>query len=264
MPEGDTIHLARLRLEPILTGQVVDHFWARKLRGHRPRAGQKVEAVRAVGKHLLIDFDRDLTLDTHMGMAGSWRARPAGDDISRALADPRLRVHITTAAGSALCFAAPTIQTFLRSAAVTPVSGLGPDLTAEGPDIDLAVARARRLRRGGDQLVDVLLDQDVASGIGNVFKSESLHVARLHPFLRLDQVDDDRLAALYATAASQLNRSVLAAGTPRTTTPHGGYFVYRRWRQPCRRCQMPIERAYRGTARRSTYWCPSCQPDGGP
>ncbi len=260
MPEGDTIHLARLRLEPILTGRVVERFWARKLRGYRPRAGQVVEAVRAVGKHLLVDFDRDLTLDTHMGMAGSWRARSAGADISRALANPRLRVHIETEAGSALCFSAPTIQTYLRSAAVTPVSGLGPDLAADDPDIAAAVERARHLRRPDDPLADVLLDQEVAAGIGNVYKSECLHAARLHPFLRLDQVDDERLAALFATAAAQLNRNVLTPGRARATTPHGGYFVYGRWRQPCLRCQTPIERAYRGAARRSTYWCPTCQP----
>lgn len=260
MPEGDTIHRARMRLEPILAGRRVEDFWARKLRGHRPRVGFEIEAVRAVGKHLLIDFERDLTLDVHLGMTGWFKTHAAGDDLGRALANPRLRLRIQTDAGTALCFAAPTIQTYVRTSDVTPVSLLGPDLTVADPDVATAVARARSRRRTTDELVDVLLDQHVASGIGNVFKSEALHAERLWPFLTLADLDDDRLAALFTRAAAQLHANVADLTQARSTTPHGGHFVYDRWRRPCRRCATPIRRSYRGAQARSTYWCPTCQP----
>ncbi len=73
MPEGDTLRRIELLLAPLLDGQVLETVWFRKLLGYAPRPGQRIEQVRAVGKHLLIDFDRSLTLDTHLGMAGSWR-----------------------------------------------------------------------------------------------------------------------------------------------------------------------------------------------
>ncbi len=262
MPEGDTIHLAAKRLEPILVGRTVEEFWSRKLRGLRPRAGQRIEAVRAVGKHLLVDFERGLTLDTHLGMTGWWRTFPPDADLERAMRNPKLRLRIATDAGTAMCFAAPTIETFVRDADVTPIDRLGPDLVAVGPDFDFGVivGRARDGRDVDTMLIDVVMDQRIASGIGNVYKSEALHVERLWPFRRLGEVDDDRLADLFATASSQLRDNVRSAG-PRATTPHGGHFVYDRWRKPCLRCGMPIERSYRGELSRSTYWCPQCQSE---
>lgn len=64
MPEGDTLRRAAARLAPVLEGQVVTGLWFRKLRGHRPRVGDTVNRVEAVGKYLLIRFDRGLVLHT--------------------------------------------------------------------------------------------------------------------------------------------------------------------------------------------------------
>ncbi|MCB0994774.1 MAG: hypothetical protein KDB21_06770 [Acidimicrobiales bacterium] len=261
VPEGDTIHRARLRLEPILTGQVVEEFWARKLRGPKPRAGQRVEGVRAHGKHLLVDFDRDLTLDVHLGMAGVWRDRPPGTDVEALRRNPRLRVLISTAKGHAICYSAPTIQSFVRTQDVTPVSALGPDLTQPAPDLDAVLHRARSLCEPEAALTEVLLDQYVAAGVGNVFKSEALHVCGLWPFTPLAALDDAAVTELFRVAARQLQVNARDGHQQRATTPHGGLFVYGRWRQPCRRCATPIVRSYRGPSGRSTYWCPRCQPE---
>lgn len=255
-----------MRLRPVLEGHTLDRFWARKLRGHRPRVGQMIEAVRAEGKHLLVELDRDLTLDVHLGMSGSWRAFPRGTDPQRALRSPKLRVHLGTTAGDALCFAAPTVQTFLRSAEITPLTGLGPDLTvAELDAADLAgIVAAARARHGPRiEIHDVLLDQSVASGIGNVFKSEVLFHVGLWPFTALEELTDAELVALYQRAAALLRSNVRSGSQMRSTTPHGGSFVYERWRKPCLECTTPIRRAYRGRTRRSTYWCPTCQPAEG-
>lgn len=107
MPEGDTLRRAEALLSPVLDGLTLTSAWFRKLRGHRPRPGQRIESVNAVGKHLLINFDRRLTLRTHLGMSGSWRTNAPGTPPP---ASSRLRIVLETAAGSALCFAAPTID----------------------------------------------------------------------------------------------------------------------------------------------------------
>lgn len=282
MPEGDTLHLARRRVAPVLEDQTLDRFWAGKLRGHRPRVGQHIEAVRVHGKHLLIDFDRGLTLQVHLGMAGRWSvpAEAVDDDetFARYRRNPRLRLYLGTTAGVALCYAAPTIQTFLRSddpGHLTPLSNLGPDLCVAddqaGPVVAEAVRRLRARLPVSDRIADALLDQEVAAGIGNVYKSEVLHRHGIWPFTPIGRLDDETLAALFATASRLLWRNSRRGGPRRTTsapteadaTRVDNTFVYDRYRAPCRRCATPIDRSYEGRYGRSTYWCPRCQAEPG-
>ena len=260
MPEGDTLYAAAERLRPLLRGSSMVGFFARRLTGHRPRPGQRIEDVRAVGKHLLIDFDRDLTLRTHLGMTGSWRL-VAPDRAELAQLGPRLRVLITVDRGAAACFAAPTITTFIRGSGESPVDHLGPDLT--DAVLDLAEIRARLAIHTDDAtpVVDVLLDQRIAAGIGNVYKSEVMHVCRIAPDVRFGTLGPAERDALYAVAHDLLRRNIARPDGRRETAPGGGYFVYGRGRLPCRRCQTRIRRTVNGRERRSTYWCPTCQPD---
>lgn len=259
MPEGDTLYAAQVRLAPLLTGQTVREFWARKLRGYVPRAGQRIEAVRAVGKHLLIDFDRDLTLQTHLGMSGSWRTADAAG-LARARRSPTLRVVIAVDEGAALCFAAPTITTYVRTHGDTPVAHLGPNLTDATVDLDEILARVDAFHDDRSLLVDVLLDQRVAAGIGNVFKSEVLHHRRLPPAARMGDLSVAERRDLFAAAHRLMQANIAHPLTRRSTTIDGGYFVYGRARLPCRRCDTPVRMIHNGLPARSTYWCPTCQP----
>ena len=263
MPEGDSLRRAELLLTPLLEGQVVDSAWFRMLRGHRPRPGMRIERVDAVGKHLLIEFDHNLTLHTHLGMTGSWRTLPAGQTPRN---DPRLRVVLTVAGGSALCYAAPTIETFVRDGSPTPIDHLGPDLSDDDPDLDEVLRRIAATTLNpvpADRvLADVLLDQRIAAGVGNVFKSEARFVAQLHPFTRIGGIGDDDRRRLWTIAHQQLvanrdkpYRSTTAVGDMQRT------YVYGRHRLGCRRCDNAIQYAAAGEgSTRSTYWCPSCQP----
>jgi len=283
MPEGDTIHLARQRLQPVLEHSVVRRFWAGKLRGRRPRSGQTITAVRAHGKHLLIDFANNLTLQVHLGVAGWWTAHPdLGDDdetFQRFRRNPRLRLYIATDQGVATCYSAPTIQTFVRTdepTDLTPLTNLGPDLCVDedqrGQVAEEALTRLRQRLSPDDLVADALLDQTVAAGVGNVYKSETLFLERLQPFAPIGELSDDVVLALFTTASRLLWRNTQTPAEPRTTTPHrlaaarsqGRVFVYQRHRAPCRRCQTPVERSYQGRYGRSTYWCPRCQPDERP
>jgi endonuclease VIII len=258
LPEGDTLRRAADALSAILVGQEVVDIWFRKLRGYRPRPGQRIEQVYAVGKHLLIEFDRNLTLETHLGMSGQWR-------VSLAPSPPpalsTLRVVITTELGHALCFGAPTIQTFVRDGRSSPTSHLGPDLSNDAVDLGEVIGRSRSTD-GARTLADLLLDQTVAAGVGNVFKSESLFVAGLHPFTILDATDDERLERLWSVAHKQLvyNRDQPYRSTT-STGVSGRTYVYKRFRLGCRRCDNAINFSPAGLVTpRSSYWCPTCQP----
>jgi endonuclease-8 len=259
MPEGDTLRRAAEVLTPVLEGQIVTDLWFKKLRGYRPRVGDTIHSVDAVGKYLHIEFDRKLVLHTHLGMTGSWRAAPLDRARPR---DPKLRILIETPAGRALCFAAPDISTHISGSGTAPADRLGPDLSNDDVDLDDVVARSRTRASHATTLAELLLDQQVAAGVGNVFKSEALFVAGMYPFTLVSDLTDEQLAKLWSIAHRQL---VANRGKPyRSTTGPGSSdrtHVYGRHHFACLRCDNAVEFSAAGArTARSTYWCPTCQP----
>ena len=256
MPEGDTIHRTARRLRPALAGHQLTRFEAPRLVGDRPKVGGTIQAVEAVGKHLLIRFDDALVLHTHMKMAGSWHVYRTNERWREAKHLARAVVGVED--WVAVCFAAPIVSTFRDLPGTqSPIAHLGPDLCLDDVDIDAVLDRLASLPEPDAEIADALLDQRVAAGIGNVFKSETLWANRTSPFLRLGSVDTDLRHRLWATASRQLRANL--GGGPRTTVP-GGLAVYGRNRQPCLRCGTNVEMVEHGTHARLTYWCPTCQP----
>jgi endonuclease-8 len=278
VPEGDTIHRTADRLRPALEGRAVVEVRARRVVGTVPRPGTVVTAVEAVGKHLLVRFTDGHVLRTHLGMTGRWDLYRPGERWRRPAHLARAVVSVEGAV--AVCFAAPVAE-LTRSAApgarpfdddsksggwtgaVAAVAHLGPDLCRPDADLDAVVARMATIPEPGTVVADVLLDQRVAAGVGNVYKSEALWACRLHPLTPIEDVDDETRRALIETAAAQLRRN-LGAG-PRTTVagPPGSLAVYGRARRSCRRCGTPIRWGRTGRTARGTYWCPRCQPEPG-
>ena len=252
MPEGDTIHKAAIRLHQALVGKQLTRIELRRWPGEKPVVGEEIVDVSARGKHLLIDFDGGLTLETHMKMTGSWHLYRPGERWRK----PRdfLRVLVGVEDWEAVCFSAPVVKLVPRSEAGR--KDLGPDLCVEGVDLDAAIERARTIAAPTDEIADVLLDQRLAAGIGNVYKSEVLWALRVSPFSPLSDIDDDTLRGLY-DRASRLLRANLH--TNRRVTVPGGLAVYDRAGRPCRRCATHISRVAQGRHARSPYWCSRCQ-----
>lgn len=103
--------------------------------------------------------------------------------------------------------------------------------------------------RGSEEIGNVLLNQHVLAGIGNIYKSESLHAAGVNPFTRVDAMSDEVLRRVLKKAKAMLERSTRER-----------FLVYERRGQPCRKCGTPIEYRKQGPDLRGTYWCPKCQP----
>jgi endonuclease-8 len=255
VPEGDTIHRTANRLRPALEGQELRRFEAPRLVGPRPKPGERIESVDAVGKHLLIRFSSGLTLQTHLRMTGSWHIYRTGERWQKP--EHLARAVVGVDDWVAVCFSAPIVRTFAADGREGPVDHLGPDLCRADADLDDAVTRMADHADLDTQIADVLLDQRVASGIGNVYKSEVLFACGVDPFTPLRWVDRATRRRLVETAARQLQAN-LGPG-PRTTVP-GGLAVYGRQRQPCRRCGRPVQATHQGPHARVTFWCPVCQP----
>ena len=273
MPEGDTIFRAARTLDRALAGDVVEEFRTvfahlARLDADHPIAGRTVTGVTAAGKHLLIRFTPDLVLRTHLRMHGSWHIYRRGERWRRS--GQTMRIAIITPRWEAVGFNIPDSEflTEKEASANVPLQRLGPDLLAESFDPEEAF---RRLRSANDRpVLDVLLDQSVLAGIGNVFKSEILFLHGLHPDRPMGTIDDTTLRDLLVTSRGLLRANVTdsradvvtwAGGrrTTRSSNPADALYVYGRGGRPCRRCGTAVAWGRKGKDARSTYWCPTCQ-----
>ena len=108
------------------------------------------------------------------------------------------------------------------------------------------------------------LDQRVAAGIGNVFRSELLFLAGVHPRTSAGTLSQEQHTALVQRAVVLLRANARVGAGRRVTTgrlsPEEALWVYQRTGQPCRRCGTPVESAAEAPLTRRVYWCPHCQP----
>src|SRR5262249_24883253 len=133
-------------------------------------------------------------------------------------------------------------------------------------DEDEALRRIRE--HGGRDIADVLLNQRVVAGIGNIYKCETLFLCGVNPFERVAAVSDDTLRTLLGTARRYLQANVAKraggivtyAGFRRERGEGGRHYVYGRAGRPCRKCGTPIRLESQGPHARLTYWCATCQP----
>jgi endonuclease-8 len=225
--------------------------------------GHTVERVEANGKHLLIRFDSGHVLHTHMRMTGSWHVYSKGLRWQRPAS--QAKVTVTCGERMAVCFNAPVVELLAPGAERNhpSLSGLGPDVL--GQTLDLEEIRRRARNRPPDApLGELLLDQRVVAGVGNIWRCEALFLEGHNPFTPVSALTDDALDALVSTARKIMSESLGPSGPlsggqgPFTGRPQR--WVYRRTGRPCRRCSTPIRSRAQGEQVRMAYWCPTCQP----
>jgi endonuclease-8 len=261
VPEGDTIHRAAASLRAALRDGPITAFEAPGVAGPRPRPGETIDRIQARGKHLLMHFSGGATLHTHLGMTGSWRLEPRAPRRTPAKGNPatpaRRTALVETPRAAAFCRSAPTIE-LLDDAALRRhpmLVALGPDLCLADPDLDEVLRRLEDLD-GSTPIGVALLDQRVAAGIGNVYRSEVLWACAIDPAAPTGSIRDDTRRTLFTTASDLLRRNL--QGWPRRTTAHG-LAVYDRAGRTCRRCGTTIVVRRLGEQARTVFWCPGCQ-----
>lgn len=259
MPEGDTLHRTAHTLSRVLEGQRLV-----RVRSSVPAiaqaelAGHLVEAVGAQGKNLLIRFDDGRVLHTHLKMRGSWHVYRPGERFQRP--EHQARVILEVSDALAVCFAAPTVRLLAANASENDpyLSGLGPDLIPDQFELEKAIAGLQAL--GELSLGEAVMTQTALSGIGNIYKSETLFVCRLNPFRPVSELNREAITHVVQTARELLRKNAQPGSTQRTTAgTDGRYWVYRRSGRACRVCGNTIQMRRQGALHRSTYYCPSCQ-----
>jgi endonuclease-8 len=273
MPEGDAIFRAARTLHRALAGSRVTRFESvfpalTRVDQDRPLADRTVESVASRGKHLLMTFSGDLILRTHMRMHGSWHIYRPGERWQRPARD--MRILVATGDFVAVAFNVPIAEFLTAREMSRQLQALGPDLLADG--FDSADVRQRMRTRPDEAIADVLLNQRIVAGIGNVFKSEILFIAGVDPFRTVARLSEEELARIIDTARTALRANVLTRSqtlspalgrrTTRSLNPREPLWVYGRGGKPCLKCGAPISAKKTGLDARLTYWCPRCQKSG--
>ncbi|GAC1573449.1 MAG: Fpg/Nei family DNA glycosylase [Candidatus Dormibacteria bacterium] len=242
MPEGDTIWRAAAAMRPRLVGRLV--VVARPGRLAR-LAGTTVEAVEAPGKHLLVRFDSGLALHSHLRMSGSWHLYRPGERWQRP--ERQARAVLECADVIAVCFNAPVIEVIRDAEAA--VAHLGPDILADPFDLDEVLRRAARTEQ--TSVGELLLDQRVCAGIGNIYRCDALWVQGVNPWLPPAALEAEALRRCYTTARALMRRALGSTGQRS--------LVHARSGRPCPRCGNPISLRAQGRQPRLVYWCSRCQ-----
>lgn len=253
MPEGDAVWRVARRLNGALAGERLvrsDLRWPSLATADL--VGATTLEVVPRGKHLLHRLDNGLTLHSHLRMDGTWRVS-ATTDPPQPFGGHLVRAVVATAQWTAVGTALGMLDLARTRDEARLVGHLGPDLL--GPDWDAREA-ARRLAASPDALGAALLDQGNLAGLGTIWTAESLFAQGLDPWRPAAAVPRADLVAL----ADRAHRLLTAAIAGRVD-PRRGHAVYRRLRQPCRRCGTAIKAGTVGAGPRSRtlFFCPGCQ-----
>lgn len=275
MPEGHTLH----RLATSLT----DAFAGSPVRVSSPQGRFEKEAAQldgatlmlaeSAGKHLFLDFDLDRVVHVHLGLIGGFEIHRDVVDVPAPVGQVRLR--LVGPGGDARPASYADLRGATQCALVTGsrrdeiVGKLGPDPLRADADPDRAWARISKSPR---TIGDLLMDQAVLAGIGNVYRAEVLFRHRTHPLrpgrtLRVGQLRAmwDDLVELMAEGVRtgridtvRSEHTPEAMGRPPRVDDHGGeVYVYRRTGQPCLVCGSLVRTDV--LVGRNIFWCPSCQ-----
>lgn len=263
MPEGHTIHrLARDHRTRFGGRRVaVSSPQGRFAEGAARLDGLELERTDACGKHLFLGFAGDQWLHVHLGLYGKWTFGPTPAPEPRGA----LRVRLV-ADGTYADLRGPTACELVTPQEKTLVEArLGPDPLRRRPDPERMWSRLARSRSTVGQL---LMDQVVVAGVGNVYRAEVLFRARLSPFRAGRDVTREEFDPMWADLVTVM-KAGLRAGRIVTTLPEhrtrttgraprdDAHYVYRRTGLPCRVCATPVQTAV--MAGRNLFWCPGCQ-----
>ena len=263
MPEGHTIHRIAKDHTPLLAGQQV-RVSSPQGRFEADAAlvdGTTLERIEAYGKHLFYWYSNGRVGHVHLGLFGKFRVYK-GDLTHEPVGQVRMRMQ--SALGT-VDLAGPTdcsIGTIDDRDAI--VARLGPDPLRR--DAKPAVAKAR-LQKSSQPIGQLLLDQKVLAGVGNVYRAEALFVNGIHPERPGRELVDIELDALWVTIVSMLKQGVKdnrIVTVDRRERPAGNggnrrgknTYVYKR--EHCLRCASEVQAVTLGG--RPCYFCPTCQP----
>jgi len=276
MPELPEVEVTRLGIQPHLEGRrlsavkIIDGRlrWPVPSNLNKLLSGQKVLGIARRGKYLLMQFDVGYLL-LHLGMTGTLRVLPISDPLKThdrvtfEFDKLSLRLHDPRKFGAVLWHpksAGPIEKNaLLQKLGVEPFS---PEFSGElGAEVLYQHSRKRSVA-----VKQFLLAGQAVVGVGNIYCSESLFEAGIHPAKAAGKLTRPQCSRLADAVRLILKKAIAAGGSSLKDFVNSegdpGHFmvqtkVYDRKNQPCKVCKMPVRQIVQG--QRSTYFCPQCQ-----
>ena len=270
MPELPEVETTCRGIAPHITGRRVTRVivrnpnlrWPVSRRLARDLGGQTINAVSRRAKYLLLQTDAGTAI-LHLGMSGSLCLVSSGtaagkhDHVDIVFGKTALRLTDPRRFGSLHWTRCPPEQHRL-------ISPLGPEpLTATFTgDYLYQASRKRKVA-----IKQFIMNSHIVVGIGNIYASEALYMAGIHPRRAAGKTSRRKYQLLAEVIKEVLNDSIAQGGTTLRDFVNGdgkpGYFrqqlnVYGRAGEPCISCRVPIREIRQG--QRSTFYCPKCQP----
>lgn len=216
-----------------------------------PQVGRIVEEVRAYSREIEIVFDDGVVLRTKMRINGSWKISQANQSVGRAQNHSQVVLMVDDKV--ARCVGASEVETHHDfDPRRHPILGRhGPDLSDPATDLDHCADRMLAYEDADATVAEVLLDQRVMRGIGNVFRCELLWSCELHPWAKISSLSREECRELVTIAAEMLQ-----SGRPQS---NANLVVYGRHGKTCQRCNGQVRVTHHGEANRVLYWCADCQ-----
>ena len=226
--------------------------------------GTTVARVHSHGKHLVLHFSNAWVIHTHAMQYGSWQIGPIGQLLRKE--ERRARLRLTTDRLEALFYHGPVMEVLSADelARHERYGSLGPDLLHD--DFAPATIFGALRAQGAREIGDAVLDQRIVAGIGNIYKSEGLFLAAIHPLRRAESVTERELLVFFEELIPLMQAGRHEYGMTITLPPELRLepwmrnWVYRRRGQACFVCASPVEMIRQGEFRRTTYFCAHCQP----
>ena len=277
MPEGHTLHALAGSIDHAFAGApvVASSPQGRFAEGAALLDGRVLREASAWGKHLFAEFDGDAWLHVHLGLIGKFAVQPRepadGMPSAHVPVQGQVRLRLLND-GWVGDLRGPNLCQVITPEEVHGVHArLGPDPLRADADPDRAW---RRVSRSGRSIAELLMDQEVVAGVGNVYRCELLFRHRVDPFRPGREIrpvtwralwDDLVLLMPLGVAAGQIltrqeqvdtaTRQLAERG--RITRPDRSFYVYKRTGEPCRVCGSRVRT--RALVGRNLFWCGRCQ-----
>lgn len=263
LPEGHTVHRTANDFNRLFAGEklFIDSPQGRFATEAAMVSGAKLTKARALGKQLFLHFDNQLTIRIHLGIYGKWKFYEQ-NDFDEVLGEVRARFKSSRAIAE---LRGPTICEVIEHDEVLAVEKrLGPDpLNADPRGIERE-RFVQKVLQSKTSIGQLLMNQEVISGVGNVYRAELLFRAAIEPHRAGEQLNQQLVEEIWIDAVKlmkvgvktsfMITRDELFTKRPGKDERN---FVYKRQGLPCRVCGKTISLEI--MAGRKLYWCPQCQ-----
>lgn len=273
MPELPEVETVKKTLKALVIGETISEVvinWPKIIKEPTDTElfkdkidNQTILDIKRKGKFLLFELS-DYTLVSHLRMEGKYGVFPHTDPF-----DKHTHIIFNFKSGKSLRYhdvrKFGTMHLYKKGheMEVPPLNQLGPDPFESEYHLETIYPRVKSSKR---VIKNILLDQNIIAGLGNIYVDETLYRAKIHPLRPGDSLSEEEVKTIMAEAEKTLSQAIEQGGTTiRSYVNSQGQigmfqqqlFAYGQEDQPCKRCGQPIIKIK--VSNRGTHYCRTCQ-----